>query len=128
LGTSEFYSVLDEINEIGDSLVIHLEDSDGGAGELILFVTTKDDEVLADEARDLINQTLRRELSPRHVPDVIRQVKAIPRTLTGKRQEIPVKRVLLDPTSSVNAAVLAEPDNLWQFRELARERLALHTH
>jgi acetoacetyl-CoA synthetase len=94
LGTSEFYSVVEELPEITDSLVVHLEDDEGGAGELVLFVVLADGGILDDELRGVIGRSLRSQLSPRHVPDVIRAVPAIPRTLTGKKLEAPVKRIL----------------------------------
>jgi acetoacetyl-CoA synthetase len=94
LGTSEFYSVIEELPEITDSLVVHLEDDEGGAGELVLFVVLADGITLDDELRGVIAGSLRSHLSPRHVPDVIRAVPAIPRTLTGKKLEAPVKRIL----------------------------------
>jgi acetoacetyl-CoA synthetase len=94
LGTGEFYSVVEELQEITDSLVVHLEDAEGGAGELILFVVLADGVTLDDELRRSIGQSLRSQLSPRHVPDMIRAVPAIPRTLTGKKLEAPIKRIL----------------------------------
>ena len=94
LGTGEFYGVVEELPQVTDSLVVHLEDDEGGAGELILFVVLADDVVLDDELRASIGRTLREQLSPRHVPDTIRAVPAIPRTLTGKKLEAPVKRIL----------------------------------
>jgi len=94
LGTSEFYSVIEELPEITDSLVVHLEDDEGGPGELILFVVLADGVELDDELRARIGRALRSQLSPRHVPDTIRAVPAIPRTLTGKKLEAPVKRLL----------------------------------
>jgi acetoacetyl-CoA synthetase len=94
LGTGEFYSVVEELPEIRDSLVVHLEDDEGGAGELVLFVVLADGAGLDDELRARIGRRLRSELSPRHVPDTIHAVHAIPRTLTGKKLETPVKRIL----------------------------------
>jgi len=94
LGTGEFYSVVEELPEIADSLVVHLEDDEGGAGELVLFVVLADGVELDDELRGTISRNLRSQLSPRHVPDTIRAVPAIPRTLTGKKLEAPVKRIL----------------------------------
>src|SRR4029077_16035108 len=72
LGTSEFYSVVEELPEITDSLVVHLEDDEGGAGGLLLFVVLPQGVVLDDELRASIGRGLRSELSPRHVPDTIR--------------------------------------------------------
>ena len=94
LGTSEFYSVVEEMPEVTDSLVVHLEDDQGGAGELLLFVVLTPGTELDDDLCARIGRGLRSELSPRHVPDMIRAVPAIPRTLTGKKLETPVKRIL----------------------------------
>ncbi len=94
LGTSEFYSVVEEFPEITDSLVVHLEDDEGGLGELALFVVLAEGLALDDDLRARIGRELRSQLSPRHVPDTIRAVPAIPRTLTGKKLETPVKRLL----------------------------------
>jgi acetoacetyl-CoA synthetase len=94
LGTGEFYGVLDDIPSIADSLVVHLEDEGGGPGQLLLFVVLADGASLDDELRSLVARSLARELSPRHVPDEIVAVPSIPRTLTGKKLEAPVKRVL----------------------------------
>ena len=94
LGTGEFYAVVEDIPEVVDALVVHLEDGSGGAGELLLFVVPAPDTVLDESLRDRIAKALRSELSPRHVPDAIVSVPAIPRTLTGKKLEAPVKRIL----------------------------------
>ena len=71
LGTGEFYAVVEDIPEIFDALVIHLEDGSGGGGELLLFVVPGADAVLDDGLRDRIAKALRAELSPRHVPDQV---------------------------------------------------------
>jgi acetoacetyl-CoA synthetase len=94
LGTSDFYRVVESMPEIADSVVVHLEDTDGGPGELLLLVACASDHVLDDALRSRIVSTLRSELSPRHVPDVIEQVAGIPRTLSGKKLEVPIKRLL----------------------------------
>ena len=94
LGIGEFYGVLDDIPQIADSIVVHLEDGAGGPGQLLLFVVLSGGAALDDELRSTIARSLRRELSPRHVPDAVVEVPAIPRTLTGKKLEAPVKRVL----------------------------------
>jgi acetoacetyl-CoA synthetase len=120
LGTGEFYSVIEELPEITDSLVVHLED-DEGAGELVLFVVLADGVVLDDELRGRIAGALRSELSPRHVPDTIRAVPAIPRTLTGKKLEAPVKRILRgEPAESVASRdSLLDPTALDLFAAIA---------
>lgn len=94
LGTAEFYTVVEELGVIADSLVIHLEDPEGGAGRLLLFVTLVDGTSLDEALRQRIRAALRNQLSPRHIPDAITAVPAIPRTLTGKKLETPLKNVL----------------------------------
>jgi acetoacetyl-CoA synthetase len=102
LGTSEFYSVVDAFDEIDDSLVVHLEDG-GGLGTLVLFVRVASAATLDEELRGRITRALRTAISPRHSPDLILAVPGIPRGVTGKRLEVPVKRVLLgaDQTSVI---------------------------
>jgi acetoacetyl-CoA synthetase len=94
LGTAEFYAVVEELPEIEDSLVVHLEDPAGGNGDLRLFVVLRDGAELDDAVRGRIAAALRGALSPRHVPDAITAVPAIPRNRTGKKLELPVKKLL----------------------------------
>jgi acetoacetyl-CoA synthetase len=124
LGTGEFYAVVEEVPEVTDALVVHLEDAGGGAGELLLFVVPADGAELDDPLRDRIAGALRSELSPRHVPDKIVSVPAIPRTLTGKKLEAPVKRILRGESSERVASrdSLADPAALDAFVALAAER------
>jgi acetoacetyl-CoA synthetase len=126
IGTAEFYGIVEGLPPIADSLVVHLEDDAGGPGELLLFVVTRDGRALDDDLRREINSALRTELSPRHVPDRITAVAAIPRTLSGKKLEVPVKRILLGIPADVAASreSLADPDSLQPFETLARERVA----
>jgi acetoacetyl-CoA synthetase len=126
LGSGELYAVVEELPEVADSLVVHLEDSDGGPGELILFVVLTPGERLDDELRTQIAFTLRGALSPRHVPDSIEAVPAIPRTLTAKKLELPVKRILLGakPEDVASRDALAEPGALDAFVTIARTRAA----
>ena len=95
LGTSDFYTVVETMPQVADSLVVHLEDAGGGPGELILLVALAPDATFDDTLVGEIRARLRTELSPRHVPDVIDRVAVIPRTLSGKKLEVPVKRMLL---------------------------------
>ncbi|MEB3371368.1 acetoacetate--CoA ligase [Saccharopolyspora mangrovi] len=94
LGTGEYYAVVENLPEVLDSLVVHLEDSEGGAGTLVLFVLLGTGFELDEAVQARIRAALRSDLSPRHVPDVIAAVPAIPRTLTGKKLEKPVKQIL----------------------------------
>jgi acetoacetyl-CoA synthetase len=111
LGTSEFYAVVDEIPEVTDSLVVHLEDE--GAGELVLLVSTAPG-VDAEDLAVRIRSVLRVQLSPRHVPDRLIRLDRLPRTLTGKRLEQPVKRILLgaDPDAVASRDSIQWPESL----------------
>ena len=124
LGTGEFYAVVEDVPEVIDALVVHLEDAGGGAGELLLFVVPADGAQLDDGLRDRIAGALRSELSPRHVPDEIVSVPAIPRTLTGKKLEAPVKRILRGESSERVASrdSLLDPAALDAFVALAAGR------
>jgi acetoacetyl-CoA synthetase len=120
LGTSELYSVVEEIEEVLDSLVVHLEASD----ELLLFVVLRPGVELDDALRARIAGDLRDGLSPRHAPDAIVAVPAIPRTLTGKKLELPVKRILTgtDVGDVVSRDALVDPDAIEPFAAYARAR------
>ncbi len=114
LGTSDFYTVVEALPQVSDSLVVHLEDHDGGPGELILLVSTTAGVALDGDLVRLIRTNLRTELSPRHVPDVIDRVDVVPRTLSGKKLEVPVKRMLLGQPAEQAASrdSLADPTAL----------------
>jgi acetoacetyl-CoA synthetase len=126
LGTSEFYSVVEGLPEVLDSVVVHLELGDDPNGELLLFVVLADGVELDDALRARLKGELRASLSPRHVPDEIHQVRAVPRTLSAKKLEVPVKRILTGTPVGEAAAkgALANPESLTAFEELARERAA----
>ena len=124
LGTGEFYSVVEEFPEIIDALVIHLEDDGGGIGELLLFVVPATGTEVDQALRARIGAMLRDELSPRHLPDAIVSVPSIPRTLTGKKLESPVKRILLGARAQdvASRGALAQPDALDAFVAYAASR------
>jgi acetoacetyl-CoA synthetase len=126
LGTGEFYALVEELPEVADALVVHLEDAGGGLGELLLFVVAAPGAVIDEAVQKQIATALRRELSPRHVPDAIVAVPSIPRTLTGKKLETPVKRILRgEPANKVASRdSLADPAALDAFVALADERSA----
>jgi acetoacetyl-CoA synthetase len=120
LGTSEIYSVVEELDEVLDSLVVHLEEQD----ELLLFVVLRPDLELDAGLETRIKGALRDSLSPRHAPDTVAAVPAIPRTLTGKKLEVPVKRILTGAEVSQVASsdALVEPSSIEPFAEYARSR------
>jgi acetoacetyl-CoA synthetase len=122
LGTGEFYDVLEELDEVLDSLVVHLEAED----ELVLFVQLRDGVELDDELRARIRNTLRGALSPRHAPDTIVALPSIPRTMTGKKLELPVKRILsgVSVNEVVSADALVDPAAIEPVVAFADERRA----
>jgi len=117
LGTAEFYTVVEALPEVADSLVVHLEDGEGGAGQLLLFVVLAEGVELDETLQRRIATALRTQLSPRHVPDTIRQVLSLPHTLSGKKLEVPVKKILQGASIEDAAAkgALANPDSLDAF-------------
>jgi acetoacetyl-CoA synthetase len=120
MGTIEFYSVVEALPEVVEALVIDT----GGLGRedrLLLFVALQPGLALDDALRGRINQQLRSEVSPRHVPDAIYHVPEIPRTLNGKKLEIPIKRILAGAPvdQAVNRGTVANPPSLEIFIELA---------
>ncbi len=124
LGTSEFYSVVESLPGIADSLVVHLEDDEGGAGTLLLFVVLAEGQELDDDLRSTVARELRTRLSPRHVPDEMHAVRVLPRTLSGKKLEVPVKKILRGASIEEAAAkgALTDPDSLDVFVELRSAR------
>lgn len=124
LGTAEFYRVVEELPEVVDSLVVHLEDPAGGSGELQLYVQLREGVVLDDALRRGISTALRTELSPRHIPDRIEAVPVVPKNRTGKKLELPAKKILLGAALDDVASrdVLADPTALDPFVALARSR------
>ncbi|MFI5957513.1 acetoacetate--CoA ligase [Cryptosporangium sp. NPDC051539] len=123
MGTQELYSAVEAVHEVADSLVIHLEDPDGGLGELLMFVSLTPGAALDEAVRSAIRDALRRRLSPRYVPNEIIEVSEIPRTIAGKRFEVPVKRLLKGTvTASRIAGALSDPRTLDPFVELAKKR------
>jgi acetoacetyl-CoA synthetase len=120
IGTAEFYAVVEGLPEVADSVVVHLEDPD----ELLLFVALREGFVLDDTLISRIRGALRDSLSPRHVPDRIVAVPAVPRTLSGKKLEVPIKRILTGtpPEVAASRGSLANPDSLDAFVELGTAR------
>jgi acetoacetyl-CoA synthetase len=106
MGTSEIYSAVEGLPEVLDSLVVDVED------EMILFVVVRD--ALTDELVAEIRSRMREHCSPRHVPDRILQIPEVPRTLSNKKLEVPVKKILLGaaPESAASRDSLANPDAL----------------
>jgi acetoacetyl-CoA synthetase len=121
MGTAELYSVVEGLPDVAESLVVHIEDPGGGPGRLLLFVTPAAGVPLDDGLRATIARALRTELSPRHVPDEIHEVPGVPRTLSGKKLEVPVKRILTgaDPDTAASRGSLVNPEVLDAYTGLA---------
>jgi acetoacetyl-CoA synthetase len=120
IGTAEIYRAVLESDEIVDALVVDLP-RDGTDGVIELFVVLREGAELDDELRKTLARAIRERCSPRHVPDEVRAIKAVPRTLSGKVVEVPTKRVLMgaDPTKVVSRDSLANPEAFDYFVELA---------
>jgi acetoacetyl-CoA synthetase len=119
IGTAEIYAALLGLDEIADALAVDLP-VDGSDGRLELFVVLRDGDALTAELTDRIKAHLREECSPHHVPDEIRAVPALPRTLSGKLLELPVKRILMGvpPEQAASRDALANPEALDYFAAL----------
>jgi acetoacetyl-CoA synthetase len=119
MGTSEIYRAVLALDEVIDALVVELN------GFMPLFVVLRPDLELTDELTAAIRAQIREECSPRHVPDTVRQIEAVPRTLSGKVLEVPVKRILMgeDPETAASRDALAIPAALDYFVQLQRDGL-----
>ncbi len=123
IGTSEIYRAVDKITEVKDSMIICIE-KEGGNFWMPLFVVMQPGTELTEAIIKNINQTIRNDYSPRHLPDTILEVKDLPYTISGKKTETPVKKVLmgLDPRKVVNKGALKNPESMEYFIELANKK------
>ena len=124
MGSAEIYTAVEGMPEVGDCLVVGVEQDDGGYW-MPLFVTLADGAELDDGLRSRMVAAIRQHASPRHVPDDILAVPGIPRTLTGKRLEIPIKRILLGaaPGEAVQQSSIDRPELLDAFVAYRRSRV-----
>lgn len=123
IGTAEIYRTIETLAEVEDSLVVNL-DLPGGRFFMPLFVKLKAGVTLDDALIGRINAALRAQCSPRHVPDRIYAVDAVPYTLTGKKLEVPVRRILMgvDPARAASRDAMANPAALDWYIEFVRDR------
>jgi acetoacetyl-CoA synthetase len=123
IGTAEIYAVLASVPEIDDALVVNL-DLPGGGFFMPLFVRLAGGHVLDDRIRGEVRDRLSKEYTPRHVPDKIIQVPDIPTTLTGKKMEVPVRKILrgTPAESAANRNAMANPAALDAFVDYARSQ------
>jgi len=113
MGSSELYRVVESFDWVMDSIVVDLEFL-GKPSQLLLFVVVRDGEPLSDAMQAQVNAAIRTQLSARHVPDVIESITEVPRTMSGKKLEVPVKRILLghDPATVLNRDSMLNPDSI----------------
>jgi acetoacetyl-CoA synthetase len=126
LGPAEYYSLLENMPEVHEALVVHLRDQNIEAGEIWAFIVLSAGWTLDDTLRQRINKAIASALSPRHVPDELVAVTDIPKTLTGKKLEVPVRRILEGaPVDAVTSAgTLANPGSIDEFARLSQARQA----
>jgi acetoacetyl-CoA synthetase len=120
MGTSEIYRAVSAVEEVLDSLVVDVP-KPGTEGWMPLFVVLREGVELDDELVGRISRSIREQCSPRHVPDEVFQIAEVPRTLSGKVLEVPVKRILMGdpPEKAASRDSLANPAALDYFTELA---------
>jgi acetoacetyl-CoA synthetase len=123
LGSADLYTLVEGQPEIADSLVVGVELPDGEY-YMPLFVVTAPGHALDDALQARLTGAIRDELSPRHVPDAIVAVEGLPRTLTGKKLEVPVKRILQGQPAEATVAMGAidRPELLGWFERFAASR------
>ncbi|MBT1704687.1 acetoacetate--CoA ligase [Chryseosolibacter indicus] len=123
IGTSEIYRAVDKVEEVKDSLIICIE-KEKGEFWMPLFVVMKADHTLTDDIKKKINTVIKNEYSPRHVPDEVVAVEDIPYTISGKKTETPVKKILMgkDPKTVVNFGSLRNPKSIDHFITLFKHK------
>ncbi|MBO0939921.1 acetoacetate--CoA ligase [Fibrella sp. HMF5335] len=117
IGTAEIYSAVESLPEIADSLVVGIE-HENGTYEMPLFVALRDGQTLSDDLKTRIKQALRNQYSPRHVPDSIHQIAEVPYTISGKKMETPVKKILMgqQPDRVASPDTMRNPGSLKAFQ------------
>jgi acetoacetyl-CoA synthetase len=123
MGTSEIYRAVGAVEEVLDAVVVDVPRAgEGGELWMVLFVVLREGVPLDDELKARIRRRVREDCSPRHVPDEVLQIAEVPRTLSGKVLEVPVKRILMgvEPEQAASIDSLANPRSLDYFVELAK--------
>ncbi|WP_209307543.1 acetoacetate--CoA ligase [Geodermatophilus sp. DF01-2] len=123
MGTADIYAAVESIPEVVDCVVLGVEQPDGGYW-MPLFVQLPPGEELTDELTARIRDAIRRQASPRHVPDEVLAVPGVPHTRTGKRLEVPLKRLFqgVDAARALNVGAVDDPAAVDHYVRLAQER------
>ncbi|WP_420812969.1 acetoacetate--CoA ligase [Peribacillus acanthi] len=120
-GTSDIYRVVEAIDEVMESLAIDMEVL-GRDSSLLLFVVLKPETTLDNVLSDKIREQIKNQVSPRFIPDNIYQVNDLPKTLNGKKMEVPIRKMLLgfEFSKVVNPDSMSNPDSLQFFKDLSK--------
>jgi acetoacetyl-CoA synthetase len=122
MGTSEIYRVVESFDDVLDSLIIDLEFR-GRDSFMPLFVVLREGVTLDDDLKQRVYHKLRTDVSPRHMPNDIIQIAQVPYTLSGKKMEVPIRKILLgmDPNHAANLGAMRNPQAIDFFIEYARQ-------
>ncbi|PLK42309.1 acetoacetate--CoA ligase [Emticicia sp. TH156] len=120
IGTAEVYNAVEALSEIKDSLIICVEKADGSFF-MPLFVVLNEGQVLDDTLKNKVKAQIRKQYSPRHVPDTIFHVPEIPYTISGKKMEMPIKKILMGTPveKAVSLDAMRNPQSIAWFKNLA---------
>ena len=120
MGTAEIYQAVESLSEVLDSLIVDLELL-GRESYMPLFVVLRETATLSDDLKQRIKQKLRAEVSPRHVPNEIFQIEEVPYTLSGKKMEVPIRKILLGRNieKAINTGAMRNPDSINYFLDFA---------
>ena len=123
MGTSEIYQVVESFDEILDSLIIDLE-FHGRESFMPLFLVLREGASLDEDLKTRIRDKLRRDVSPRHVPNEMLTIDEVPYTLSGKKMEVPIRKILLgmEVDRAANLGAMRNPEAINYFLEYAREK------
>jgi acetoacetyl-CoA synthetase len=123
MGTSEIYQVVESFDEILDSLIIDLE-FHGRESFMPLFLVLREGASLDEDLKTRIRDKLRRDVSPRHVPNEMLTIDEVPYTLSGKKMEVPIRKILLgmEVDRAANLGAMRNPEAITYFLEYAREK------
>jgi len=122
IGTSEIYRVVESLPQVVDSIAIDLEGQEG-TGRLFLFVAPAGGKSVDDDFVAAIRSKIRSNISPRYVPDEVIEAPSVPKTLNGKKLEVPIKRILMgqDPQKVLNRDSISDPASVDFYVEFARK-------